>query len=47
MVEADVIMLHVENEQRGSKGTRIKGTVASRPGDRIVKIERTKAMVIA
>lgn len=47
MVEVDGILLHVVNDERGSNGWRVKGAVASRPGDRIVGFERTKIKVFA
>lgn len=47
MVEVDAISLHVVNDERESNGFRIKGTVASRAGDRIVGFRKVKVLVHA
>jgi hypothetical protein len=47
MVEVDAIILHVVNEERESEGFRVKGTVPSRTGDRIVGFERKRVLVHA
>ncbi len=44
MVEVDAISLHVVNDERGSDGWRVKGTVPSRPGDRIVGFRRVTTL---